>query len=36
VKTAPPTSSEASSGKIEDVREVVTANISSAHAEAGP
>jgi hypothetical protein len=32
VKTPPP----ASGGKIEDAREVVTASISSVHAEAGP
>jgi hypothetical protein len=35
VKTPPPTSAEASSGKIEDAREMVTAS-TSAHAEAGP
>jgi hypothetical protein len=32
----PPTSVEASDGKIEDAREVVTESISSVHAEAGP
>jgi hypothetical protein len=36
VKTPPPTSAEASSGRIEDAREVVTTIISSAHGEAGP
>jgi hypothetical protein len=36
VKTSPPTSAEASGGKIEDAREMVTASTSSAHAEAGP
>jgi hypothetical protein len=36
VKTSPPTSAEASSGKIEDAREMVTSSTSSAHAEAGP
>jgi hypothetical protein len=36
VKTPPPTSTEASGSKIEDAREMVTANTSSAHAEAGP
>jgi hypothetical protein len=36
VKTPAPTSAEASGGKIEDARKVVTANISSAHAETGP
>jgi hypothetical protein len=34
VKMPPPTSAEAPGGKIEDVREVVTASISSVHAEA--
>jgi hypothetical protein len=36
VKTPPPISVEASGGKIEDDREVVTANISSVHAESRP
>jgi hypothetical protein len=36
VKTPPPTSAEASGGKIEDAREMVIANISFAHAEVGP
>jgi hypothetical protein len=36
VKTPPPTSAEASGGKIEDAREMVTTSTSSAHAEAGP
>jgi hypothetical protein len=36
VKMPPPTSTEAPGGKIEDAREVVTASISSVHAEAGP
>jgi hypothetical protein len=36
VKTPPPASAEASGGKIEDAREVVTASISSVHAKAGP
>jgi hypothetical protein len=36
VKMPPPTSAKASRGKIEDAREMVTASISSAHAEAGP
>jgi hypothetical protein len=36
MKTPPPTSAEASGGKIEDAREMVTASTSSAHAEAGP
>ena len=35
VKTSPATSAEASGGKIEDAREMVTAS-TSAHAEAGP
>jgi hypothetical protein len=36
MNTPPPTSAEASGGKIEDAREVVTASTSSAHAETGP
>jgi hypothetical protein len=36
VKMLPPTSTEGSGDKIEDVREMVTASTSSAHAEAGP
>jgi hypothetical protein len=36
VKTSPPTSVEASGGKIEDAREVVTTSTSYAHAEARP
>jgi hypothetical protein len=36
VKMSPPTSAEASGGKIEDSREMVTASTSSAHAEVGP
>jgi hypothetical protein len=36
VKTSPPTSAKASSSKIEDAREMVTASTSSAHAETGP
>jgi hypothetical protein len=36
VKTLPPTCAEASGGKIEDTREMVTASTSSTHAEAGP
>ena len=36
MNTPPPTSAEASGGKIEDAREVVTTSTSSAHAETGP
>jgi hypothetical protein len=36
VKTPPATSAEASGGKTEDAREMVTASTASAHAEAGP
>jgi hypothetical protein len=35
-KMLPPTSIEASGGKIEDAREMVTASTSFVHAEAGP